>query len=137
MHSIIYFLLSQFFFFFYVFACQSNHLSSFFLFCKLQWLQEIQENIVAGTHVWIEDPELVFIHGIVLNIRGQEAEIQTSDGNMVNTNHLMPNYSPPKPMGSQIIYFLIFYLCLSLIVFHSDVFVLCYLVVTRCEWLEN
>ncbi|KAH9729480.1 Myosin-16 [Citrus sinensis] len=47
---------------------------------------EIQENIVAGTHVWIEDPELVFIHGIVLNIRGQEAEIQTSDGNMVVAN---------------------------------------------------
>lgn len=112
-------------------------MSSFFLFCKLQWLQEIQENIVAGTHVWVEDPELVFTHGIVLNIKGQEAQIQTGDGNTVNTNHMMPNYSPPKLMGSQIIYFLIFYLCLSLIVFHSDVFVLCSLVLTRCEGLKN
>ncbi|KAL2587110.1 hypothetical protein AAZV13_13G093000 [Glycine max] len=39
----------------------------------------IPENIVVGSHVWVGDPELVWIDGQVLNINGEEAEIQTSN----------------------------------------------------------
>ncbi|XP_020231511.1 myosin-9 isoform X2 [Cajanus cajan] len=39
----------------------------------------IPENIVVGSHVWVGDPELVWVDGQVLNINGEEAEIQTSN----------------------------------------------------------
>ncbi|XP_057423451.1 myosin-9 isoform X3 [Lotus japonicus] len=42
-------------------------------------MQGILENVVAGSHVWVGDPELVWIDGQVLNINGEEAEIQTSN----------------------------------------------------------
>ncbi|KAH1216511.1 Myosin-11 [Glycine max] len=42
-------------------------------------LHGIPENIVVGSHVWVGDPELVWIDGQVLNINGEEAEIQTSN----------------------------------------------------------
>ncbi|RHN80083.1 putative myosin ATPase [Medicago truncatula] len=37
------------------------------------------ENIIVGSHVWVADPELVWIDGVVLNINGEDAEIQTSN----------------------------------------------------------
>ncbi|KAK2455375.1 Myosin family protein with Dil domain-containing protein [Trifolium repens] len=37
------------------------------------------ENIIVGSHVWVGDPDLVWIDGVVLNINGEEAEIQTSN----------------------------------------------------------
>lgn len=47
-------------------------------------LQGIAENIAVGSHVWVGDPELVWIDGQVLSISGEEAEIQVSNGNKVN-----------------------------------------------------
>ncbi|KAH7517346.1 hypothetical protein FEM48_Zijuj09G0053800 [Ziziphus jujuba var. spinosa] len=40
-------------------------------------------NIVVGSHVWVGDPELVWVDGEVSSINGDEAEIQTSNGKMV------------------------------------------------------
>lgn len=37
--------------------------------------------IVVGSHIWVENP--VWIDGEVLNIKGDDAEIQTSDGSKV------------------------------------------------------
>ena len=45
------------------------------------------EKIFVGSHVWVEDPELVWIDGQVLNINGEEAEIQTSDEKTVLNIH--------------------------------------------------
>ncbi|KAJ4726841.1 Myosin [Melia azedarach] len=42
-----------------------------------------EENIVAGSHVWVEDPESAFVDGLVFNIKAEEAEIQTSNGKRV------------------------------------------------------
>ena len=56
-------------------------------------LQGIAENIVVGSHVWVGDPELVWIDGQVLSISGEEAEIQVSNGNKVNWDIL---YVPKK-----------------------------------------
>jgi myosin-5 len=38
------------------------------------------ENIMVDSHVWVEDPERAWIDGVVLNIKGEEAEIKTNDG---------------------------------------------------------
>ncbi|GAV61578.1 Myosin_head domain-containing protein/IQ domain-containing protein/Myosin_N domain-containing protein [Cephalotus follicularis] len=46
----------------------------------------IPVNIAVGSYIWIGDPELSWIDGMVVNINGEEAEIQTSNGKMVVTN---------------------------------------------------
>ncbi|KAK7277524.1 hypothetical protein RJT34_22538 [Clitoria ternatea] len=46
----------------------------------------IPENIVVGSHVWVGDPELVWVDGLILNINGAEAEIETSNGKKVVSN---------------------------------------------------
>ncbi|XP_018820347.1 myosin-11 [Juglans regia] len=43
-------------------------------------------NIIVGSHVWVEDPELSWVDGQVSKINGQEAEIQTTNGKKVITN---------------------------------------------------
>ncbi|XP_008456315.2 myosin-11 isoform X2 [Cucumis melo] len=40
-------------------------------------------NIIVGSHVWIEDPEVAWLDGQVSKITGQEAEIQASNGKKV------------------------------------------------------
>ncbi|KAL8224936.1 hypothetical protein R6Q57_017493 [Mikania cordata] len=40
-------------------------------------------NIIVGSQVWVEDPLVVWIDGEVLNINGEEAEIQITDGKKV------------------------------------------------------
>ncbi|KAL3649699.1 hypothetical protein CASFOL_006102 [Castilleja foliolosa] len=40
-------------------------------------------NIVVGSHVWVEDPRQAWIDGQVTEIKGQEADIQKSDGEKV------------------------------------------------------
>ena len=42
------------------------------------------KNIVIGSHVWVGDPELVWIDGQIINVNGEEAEIQTCNGKMVS-----------------------------------------------------
>lgn len=41
---------------------------------------KMAENIMVDSHVWVEDPERAWIDGVVLNIKGEEAEIKTNDG---------------------------------------------------------
>ena len=47
------------------------------------FLQDQSANIVVGSHIWVGDLESVWIDGVVLNITGEDAEIQTSDGRQV------------------------------------------------------
>ncbi|CAA7060663.1 unnamed protein product [Microthlaspi erraticum] len=44
------------------------------------------ENILVDSHVWVEDPEVAWIDGVVLNIKGDEAEVKTNDGREVIAN---------------------------------------------------
>ncbi|EXC31921.1 Myosin-J heavy chain [Morus notabilis] len=41
------------------------------------------DTIVVGSHVWVGDPELVWVDGQVVNINGEDAEILTSNGNLI------------------------------------------------------
>ncbi|XP_057816575.1 myosin-17 isoform X2 [Cryptomeria japonica] len=43
-------------------------------------------NIVVGSHVWVEDPEVAWIDGEVIEINGAEAKIQTTNGKTVVAN---------------------------------------------------
>ncbi|KAB1202882.1 Myosin-11 [Morella rubra] len=43
-------------------------------------------NIIVGSHVWVEDPDLAWVDGQVSKINGQEAEILTTKGKKVITN---------------------------------------------------
>lgn len=38
---------------------------------------------MVDSHVWVEDPEVAWIDGVVLNIKGDEAEVKTNDGREV------------------------------------------------------
>ncbi|XP_038897457.1 myosin-11 isoform X2 [Benincasa hispida] len=40
-------------------------------------------NIVVGSQIWVGDIDSIWIDGLVLNITGEDAEIQTSDGRQV------------------------------------------------------
>ncbi|CAN8254295.1 unnamed protein product [Cochlearia groenlandica] len=44
------------------------------------------ENILVDSHVWVEDTEVAWIDGVVLNIKGEEAEVKTNDGREVIAN---------------------------------------------------
>ncbi|KAL6606931.1 hypothetical protein ACP70R_042584 [Stipagrostis hirtigluma subsp. patula] len=43
-------------------------------------------NIIVGSHVWAEDPEIAWIDGEVVKIKGEEAEIQASNGKKIVSN---------------------------------------------------
>ncbi|KAL3620616.1 hypothetical protein CASFOL_035528 [Castilleja foliolosa] len=43
-------------------------------------------NIIVGSHVWVEDPDIAWIDGQVENINGNEVEVQTFDGKKVVAN---------------------------------------------------
>ncbi|KAL6861303.1 hypothetical protein ACP4OV_017003 [Aristida adscensionis] len=49
-------------------------------------------NIIVGSHVWAEEPEIAWIDGEVVKIKGEEAEIQASNGKKIiqNVSKLYP-----------------------------------------------
>ncbi|PWA97995.1 IQ motif, EF-hand binding site [Artemisia annua] len=59
-------------------SCYSQH------FCKAKLAAPV--NIILGTQVWVEDPNVCWIEGVVTKITGQEVEVETTDGKKVVTN---------------------------------------------------
>lgn len=47
-------------------------------------IQGTPVNIIVGSHVWTEDPELAWIDGEVLEIKGTDATIVTTTGKNVS-----------------------------------------------------
>ncbi|KAF0901741.1 hypothetical protein E2562_006207 [Oryza meyeriana var. granulata] len=43
-------------------------------------------NIIVGSHVWAEDPEIAWVDGEVVKINGEEAEIQATNGKKIIAN---------------------------------------------------
>ncbi|TYH59650.1 hypothetical protein ES332_D08G236800v1 [Gossypium tomentosum] len=41
--------------------------------------------ITVGSHVWVEDQELAWVDGVVTSVNGNEAEVETINGNQVTT----------------------------------------------------
>ncbi|PKI61289.1 hypothetical protein CRG98_018315, partial [Punica granatum] len=48
--------------------------------------QGLPTNIAIGSRVWVEDSTVAWIDGEVLNIKNEEAEIETSNGKTVVAN---------------------------------------------------
>ncbi|GMH18090.1 hypothetical protein Nepgr_019931 [Nepenthes gracilis] len=44
------------------------------------------ENIIVGSHVWVDDPELAWIDGEVTRVNGHEIHVQTTNGKLVVTD---------------------------------------------------
>lgn len=48
-------------------------------------MQGTPVNIIAGSHVWVQDPQVCWIDGQVSKIiKGNDAEIEATNGNKVN-----------------------------------------------------
>lgn len=47
-------------------------------------MQGTPVNIIVGSHVWVEDPDIAWVDGQVAKINGPEVEVQTSNGKKVN-----------------------------------------------------
>nr|XP_027111216.1 myosin-9-like [Coffea arabica] len=58
-------------------------------------------NIIVGSHVWVEDPEVTWIDGQVNKIKGAEAEIETSNGKkvVVKLSKVYPKDTETAPGG--------------------------------------
>jgi len=46
-------------------------------------LQAAPVNIVVGSHVWVEDPDLAWVDGEVSQINGHEVHVHTTNGKSV------------------------------------------------------
>ncbi|KAJ3673289.1 hypothetical protein LUZ60_006663 [Juncus effusus] len=58
-------------------------------------------NIIVGSHVWVEDQELAWIDGEVIQIKGENATIVTTDGKTVvaNLGIIYPKDTEAPPAG--------------------------------------
>ncbi|CAL0300015.1 unnamed protein product [Lupinus luteus] len=58
-------------------------------------------NIIVGSHVWIEDPEVSWIDGQVSKINGKDAEIETTNGKKVvaSLSKIFPKDMEAAPGG--------------------------------------
>jgi len=50
-------------------------------------LQGTPVNIIVGSHVWVEEPDVAWLDGVVIKITKDEAEIETSKRNKVLIVH--------------------------------------------------
>lgn len=65
-------------------------------------LQGTPVNIIVGSHVWVEDPEIAWIDGEVTDIKGSDATIVTTNAKTVSFLHLL--YQTPQNFISLIPY---------------------------------
>ncbi|XP_074572388.1 myosin-11-like isoform X2 [Curcuma longa] len=58
-------------------------------------------NIIMGSHVWVEDPQLAWVDGQVTKITGENAEVQTSNGKTVvaTLSKMYPKDTEAPPGG--------------------------------------
>ncbi|CAI0419602.1 unnamed protein product [Linum tenue] len=65
------------------------------------YLQAAPDNIIVGSHVWIEDPKLAWIDGEVTRISGKDVHVRTTNGKNVVTNmsQVFPKDTEAPPGG--------------------------------------
>lgn len=76
----------------FIFKNSANVIISELSFFFLPNMQGTPVNIIVGSHVWIEDPEVAWLDGQVSKITGQEAEIQASNGKKVGKDLFFLSY---------------------------------------------
>ena len=58
---------------------------------NIYWLQASKGNIVLGSHVWVEDPDICWVDGEVTKSNGEEFEIKISNGKKVKMTIVFSN----------------------------------------------
>lgn len=48
-------------------------------------LQTVPTGIAVGSHVWVEDPEVAWIDGVVLEVDGEAIKVDCTSGKTVST----------------------------------------------------
>ncbi|KAK4341617.1 hypothetical protein RND71_040118 [Anisodus tanguticus] len=49
-------------------------------------MQSVPASVVVGSHVWVEDPEVAWLDGVVVEINGEEITVDCSSGKTVTAN---------------------------------------------------
>ncbi|CAL9157727.1 myosin-17-like [Musa acuminata AAA Group] len=64
-------------------------------------MQASLDNIIVGSHVWVEDPVLAWIDGEVFKINGNEVHVHTTNGKTVvaNISKVFPKDTEAPPAG--------------------------------------
>ncbi|XP_078432138.1 myosin-17-like [Wolffia australiana] len=64
-------------------------------------VQAAPVNIAVASHVWVEDPKLAWINGVVIQISGNEVLIRTSSGKTISANisKVLPRDTEAPPGG--------------------------------------
>ncbi|KAL3586178.1 hypothetical protein D5086_013045 [Populus alba] len=62
------------------------------------------DNIIVGSHVWVEDPVLAWIDGEVLRINGEQVHVQATNGKTVvaNISKVFPKDTEAPPGGIEV-----------------------------------
>ncbi|THU70584.1 hypothetical protein C4D60_Mb08t26540 [Musa balbisiana] len=65
------------------------------------WYHASLDNIIVGSHVWVEDPVLAWIDGEVFKINGNEVHVHTTNGKTVvaNISKVFPKDTEAPPAG--------------------------------------
>lgn len=53
------------------------------------------QEITVGSHIWVEDQELAWVDGVVTSVNGDEAEVETSNGNQVRQIYVSMDLNNP------------------------------------------
>ncbi|KAL6505195.1 hypothetical protein OROGR_025012 [Orobanche gracilis] len=58
-------------------------------------------NIIVGSHVWVEDPDIAWVNGQVTRINGKEVEVQASNGKKIlaKLSNIYPKDEDAPPGG--------------------------------------
>lgn len=51
-------------------------------------IQTVPSSIAVGSHVWVEDPEVAWIDGVVVEVDGQEIRVECTSGKTVSISRL-------------------------------------------------
>lgn len=50
----------------------------------LNVVQSVSASVVVGSHVWVEDPEVAWIDGVVAEVNGEEITVNCTSGKTVS-----------------------------------------------------
>lgn len=67
-------------------------------------MQATSSNVVVGSRVWVEDPEVAWIDGEVVEVKGEEIKIKCSSGKEVNASPLKFIFNPSNKIESTVPY---------------------------------
>lgn len=74
-------------------------------------IQGTPVNIIVGSQVWVEDPDVAWIDGEVTEIKGSNATIVTTNGKTVRSLILINKFSAPQKSDIDSIFQRICYDC--------------------------